>query len=120
MKKNHVKLISVIAILLALSVSVIWTYNNIHTQTITVSYIADAIIIIMLFITLLYNYRVKSTIKNNDNYQDWITEGSVDKNDRLNINVFSLEDLIKLAMDLDKRVIHDPKPVLRDPPAKRY
>jgi hypothetical protein len=98
MKKNIFKLIPVLLILLALCASVIWTYNAIHTETVTISYIADAIIIIMLFVVLIYNNRGKEP-KKYHNYEDWITEGTVEKNNRLNINIFSLEDLVKLALD---------------------
>jgi hypothetical protein len=108
MKKNYLKLIPVLLILLALCASVIWTYNNLDTEAVTISYIADILIITMLFIVLFYNNKVKRPRKYH-NYQDWITEGTVEKNNRLNINIFSLEDLVKLAIDLDKRVIHDTK-----------
>jgi hypothetical protein len=74
-----------------------------------VSYGVDAVLL-LLIIYLLVGKTGKGRVKiNHDNYKDYITEGSVDKNNRLNINIFSLEDLVRLAIDADKRVIHDPK-----------
>lgn len=108
MKKSIFKLIPVLLILLALCASVIWTYSSYHTKTVTIPYILDGVIIILLFVVLLYSNKPKKP-KKYQNYENWITEGTVDKNNRLNINIFTLEDLVKLAMDLDKRVIHDPK-----------
>lgn len=40
-------------------------------------------------------------------FKEWITEGSVEIKDWLNINILSLEGLVDLAIDLDKRVIYD-------------
>lgn len=40
-------------------------------------------------------------------FREWITEGSVDIQDKLQVNVFHLEGLVDLAIDLNKRVIYD-------------
>lgn len=42
-------------------------------------------------------------------YKEWITEGTVDLKNRLSIQILSLEGIVDLAIDLDKRVIFDPK-----------
>jgi hypothetical protein len=66
------------------------------------------ILFIMLGISLIWNYRSKSiAYSEHRRYKDWITEGSVEVKDRLMINILSLEGLVDLAIDLDKRVIYD-------------
>ena len=40
-------------------------------------------------------------------FKEWITEGRVELKDQLSINILSLEGLVDLAIDLDKRVIYD-------------
>lgn len=42
-------------------------------------------------------------------FKEWITEGSVEVKDRLIIHIISLEGLVDLAIDLDRRVIYDEK-----------
>ena len=106
---RKVKPIHIMFILLIFIASVIWTYSSLKSPILFVSYSVDAILLLTL-IYLLVGKTGKGKMKiNHDNYKDYITEGSVDKSNRLNINIFSLEDLVKLAIDADKRVIHDPK-----------
>lgn len=40
-------------------------------------------------------------------YREWITEGNVELKEGFHINILSLEGLVDLAIDLDKRVIFD-------------
>lgn len=42
-------------------------------------------------------------------FKQWITEGNVEVKDGFSIHIFSLEGLVDLAIDLDKRVIYDAK-----------
>lgn len=108
MKKNYMRLSPVLIILLILSASVVWTYDSLNSRTVMITYVAYAIIIIMLFIALFLNNKPNRHWKHVE-FDDMITKGSVDKNSRLKINIFSLEDLMKLAGDMEQRVIHDPK-----------
>ncbi|HHV12632.1 MAG TPA: hypothetical protein GXX75_20360 [Clostridiales bacterium] len=106
---RRVKPIHILFILLIFIASIIWTYSSLKSPVLVVSYAVDAALL-LLIIYLLVGRTGKEKVKiNHDNYKDYITEGSVDKNNRLNINIFSLEDLVKLAIDAGKRVIHDPK-----------
>ncbi len=106
---RKVKPIHIIFILLIFIASIIWTYSSLKSPVLAVSYTVDGALLLMI-IYLLVSMTGKEKVKiNHDNYKDYITEGSVDRNNRLNINIFSLEDLVKLAIDADKRVIHDPK-----------
>ncbi len=41
------------------------------------------------------------------NYLEWITDGSIENCSKLSVGIKSLEDLVKLAIDLHTRVIHD-------------
>ncbi len=43
------------------------------------------------------------------NYLEWITDGSIENYSKLSVGIKSLEDLVKLAIDLHTRVIHDAK-----------
>jgi hypothetical protein len=109
MKRNRMKPIYIIVAILALISSVAGIYLSIHTDTITASYILDVVTIIMILILIfIKNGKAKISV-NHDNYMDWITDGSVVNNTKLIVNISSLEDLVKLAVDLDKRVIHDAK-----------
>lgn len=67
---------------------------------------------IMLFVALLFfiisnNKNKSKTLIDHKRFKEWITEGNVDIKDMLKINILSLEGLVDLAIDLDKRVIFD-------------
>ncbi|HWT26416.1 MAG TPA: DUF5305 family protein, partial [Mobilitalea sp.] len=62
----------------------------------------------LLFLVIILTYQPKSnTAIEQRRFREWITEGSVEVDNRLNINILTLEGLVDLAIDLDKRVIHD-------------
>ncbi|HWT76770.1 MAG TPA: DUF5305 family protein [Mobilitalea sp.] len=101
--------IYLLVILLVLIASGIWTYENRNSGTLIVSYIVDSVLFLLL-VYLLTGKSRRTTIKvDPKDYKEWITEGSVDKNNRLKVNIFTLEDLVKVAVDSDTRVIHDVK-----------
>ncbi len=86
-----------------------WTYSTSQTSTGTISYVVDFTIIILLLIVLFrMNGRTKKAV-DHSNYMEWITDGSVESSSKLSVGIKSLEDLVKLARDLDTRVIHDAK-----------
>jgi hypothetical protein len=69
----------------------------------------DALLLLLLFLLISANTIKKSKeLKEHRRFKEWITEGSVDVKDKLSINILSLEGLVDLAIDLDKRVIFDP------------
>lgn len=106
---RNIKPIHIFLVFLLLIASGIWTYSSMHSDTMIISFAVDSIIVLLiLFILLGRSTKSSSSVKAED-YKNWITEGSVDKNNRLNINIFTLDDLVKMAIDSDKRVIHDPK-----------
>jgi len=106
---RKIRPIYIILLFVLVIASGIYTYNNLHIGSLILFYIIDAIILVLLLLIMLGvigNKKIKVT---HDDYQHWITEGSVEKNNRLVINIFTLDDLVQLAIDSDKRVIHDPK-----------
>jgi len=109
MKKNSVRPIHIIAVILVLIASAVWTYNGIITETITVSYIVDAVMLILILILILGNKDKTKRSVDHDNYMNWITEGSITDYNKLTVSISDLEDLVNLAVDLGKRVIHDIK-----------
>lgn len=109
MKRNRLKPVYIIIGILILGVSLFWTYKTSQTRTGTISYVVDFIIILLLLIVLFkMNGRTKKAVDHN-NYMEWITDGSVENCSKLSVGIKSLEDLVKLAIDLDTRVIHDAK-----------
>lgn len=80
-----------------------------NSQTLFVSYIVDAVLFLLLIFIFFGKGKKVKILINKENYKDWITEGTVDKNSKQDVNIFSIEDLVNLAIDLDKRVIHDSK-----------
>jgi hypothetical protein len=69
----------------------------------------DALLLLLLFLLISANTIKKSKeLKEHRRFKEWITEGSVNVKDKLSINILSLEGLVDLAIDLDKRVIFDP------------
>jgi hypothetical protein len=74
-----------------------------------VPFILDAILILSILILRNVNQMSKSkAAKEHKRFKEWITEGSVEIKDRFSISILSLEGLVDLAIDLDKRVIYDP------------
>jgi hypothetical protein len=73
------------------------------------------VVLILIFGVLLYILLVKKKMEKpkvsleNRRFREWITEGSVDIQDRFRIHILNLEGLVDLAIDLDSRVIHDSK-----------
>ncbi len=64
--------------------------------------------IIVLISLLLVITRSKSkTAAEHKRYREWITEGSVEVEDRMQIYIHELEGLVDLAIDMDRRVIYD-------------
>ncbi|NTW95378.1 MAG: hypothetical protein HGB31_01995 [Erysipelotrichaceae bacterium] len=61
----------------------------------------------LLIIVYLRNRSVSENKRQHRKYKEWITDGSVSTKDHININVNTLEGLVDLAIDLDKRVIYD-------------
>lgn len=108
MKKSRFNLVQIITILLALVASIAWTISSIHRSTITLSYIVDAVILILLVIVILGRNRNKTMI-DHENHMDWITEGSVENYNKTIVTITSLEKLIDLAVELDDKIIHDTK-----------
>lgn len=71
-------------------------------------------LIITIFLATIFLILILKDSKNrpevakmHKRYKEWITEGSVELRDRLMIDIHSLEGLVDLAIDLDKRVIYD-------------
>lgn len=72
-------------------------------------FVADAVLLIILMILLWSKDAKAKALLEHKRFKAWITEGSVDLKNKYSINIFSLEGLVDLAIDLDKRVIFDPK-----------
>jgi hypothetical protein len=72
-------------------------------------YFVDILIILLLLILILSkNPKSKKSI-DHSNYMEWITDGRVDHCSKFSVGITSLEDLVKLAVDMNSRVIHDAK-----------
>lgn len=67
-----------------------------------------ALIVLLLLLVFIKGSKTKSALEHR-RFKEWITEGSVDIRNKYNISIFSLEGLVDLAIDLDKRVIFDVK-----------
>lgn len=70
----------------------------------------DIVLLILLLIVIRKSKRKSITpdLIERRKYREWITEGSIQLKDRAQVNVHSLQGLVDLAIDLDKRVIYDP------------
>lgn len=71
---------------------------------------ADAALILLLILLLIV--RKLKSIKGKTQqrrFKEWITDGTVQIKGLVNIDVHTLEGLVDLAIDLDKRVIFDPE-----------
>ncbi|MDF2538611.1 MAG: hypothetical protein K0S76_1632 [Herbinix sp.] len=63
--------------------------------------------VLLIILLILSNARKSKAAMEHRRYREWITEGSVEIKDRFHINILTLEGLVDLAIDLDKRVIYD-------------
>lgn len=82
--------------------------NVIRTFSIQISI---TLILAILFVFLLLSGKSgtpKQMIEHR-RFREWITEGSVNINSKYMIQIFTLEGLVDLAIDLDKRVIFNPE-----------
>ncbi len=72
----------------------------------------NAAILLFVLILLLANSRGKrargQAMIDHRRFREWITEGSFQVRDAVAIQINSLEGLVDLAIDIDKRVIFDP------------
>ncbi|MBP1755750.1 MAG: type secretion system protein [Firmicutes bacterium] len=109
MNRNRLKFLYILIGLFSLVASVIWTYKSFKSNTATVSYLVDALIIILLVVLLLNKNGKARQAVDHSNYLEWITDGNIENCSKLSVGIKSLEDLVRLAIDLDKRVIHDSK-----------
>ena len=109
MNKNRLKILYISIGFFSLVASIMWTYRSIKTNTATISYLVDALIIILLVILLLSKNNKSRLAYDHSNYLEWITDGNIENCSKLSVSIKSLEDLVRLAVDLDKRVIHDSK-----------
>lgn len=71
--------------------------------------INTALLVLLLILVLMGNMDKSKAAIEHRRFKEWITEGRVQVNDKFKINILSLEGLVDLAIDLDKRVIFDPK-----------
>ncbi len=67
----------------------------------------DAVLALLLGLLLLFQHGQGNDDKEHQRYKEWITEGSVEQTNRFSIHILTLEGLVDLAIDLDKRVIYD-------------
>lgn len=68
-----------------------------------------ALTVLILLLFLRRKWSVSKSMLEHRRFKDWITEGTVEVKDKLAISILTLEGLVDLAIDLDKRVIYDPK-----------
>lgn len=107
MKRLQLRPLYIIIGILAIAASVILTYSSFRADMITLSYLVDTLIIILLLVLLFNkNTKTRKSIEHN-NYMEWITDGRIESCSKLSVGIISLEDLVKLAIDLKSRVIHD-------------
>jgi hypothetical protein len=109
MNRNRLKVLYILIGLFSLIASIAWTYKSFKSDTATIAYMVDALIIILLVVLLLRkNGKTKHAV-DHSNYLEWITDGNIESCSKLSVGIKTLEDLIQLAIDLNKRVIHDSK-----------
>ncbi len=109
MNRNRLKVLYILIGLFSLCASVFWTYKSIQSESATIAYMADAFIILFLVIILVRNNTGTKQAYDHSNYMEWITDGNIESCSKLSVSIISLEDLVRLAIDLNKRVIHDSK-----------
>lgn len=67
------------------------------------------LLVLLIGVTLkLKKSKVKASIEHRK-FKDWITEGTIELKDSMIVKIHTLEGLVDLAIDLDKRVIYDSK-----------
>lgn len=71
-------------------------------------FLLDGLLAFALILLLLKKNATRPAVEHR-RFREWITEGIVEVRDKTAINILSLEGLVDLAIDLDKRVIYDPK-----------
>lgn len=75
-----------------------------------IPFLTDIILLLLLLALLIANEAAKpKTAKEHSRFKEWITEGSVEIKNQLCVHILSLEGLVDLAIDLNKRVIYDRK-----------
>lgn len=109
MNRNRLKVLYILIGLFSLIVSVFWTYKSFQSDTAMIAYMVDAIIITLLVVLLITKNGKSRQAFDHTNYLEWITDGNVENCSKLSVSIISLEDLVRLAIDLNKRVIHDSK-----------
>ncbi len=109
MNRNRLKVLYILLGLFSLMASIVWTYKSIKYNTATITYLVDALIIILLVVLLIKNNSKTKIAVDHSNYQEWITDGNIESCSKLSVSIITLEDLVRLAIDLNKRVIHDSK-----------
>ncbi len=67
----------------------------------------DAVLLLLLIAAIVIRFKPVRVKSESRRFKEWITEGSVNTGNTVNVAVYSLEGLVDLAIDLDKRVIHD-------------
>ncbi len=67
-----------------------------------------ALLVALLVVLGASKARSGRDVVDHHRFREWITEGTIQLKDNVPINILSLEGLVDLAIDLDKRVIHDP------------
>lgn len=73
-----------------------------------IPFLLDGLLALALILLLPGKKATKQAVEHR-RFKEWITEGIVEVRDKTAINILSLEGLVDLAIDLDKRVIYDPK-----------
>ncbi len=101
---------------ITLNKNTIQTSNNTSIYNIFYNHIYQFIMLIILLICILILYRIKSKTQpklllDHRKYKDWITEGSVEVTNQYFIQIHTLQGLVDLAIDLDKRIIYDSRVV---------
>lgn len=107
MNRNQLKVLYIVIGLLSLTASITWTYKSFQSNTVTITYMVDAMVIIFLVILLIRGNNRTKLAADHTNYLEWITDGNIESCSKLSVSIISLEDLVRLAVDLNKRVIHD-------------
>lgn len=77
-----------------------------YKQPIPLASVVTALVLLVIGIVIRKRGQASALIAHRK-YKDWITEGNADVKNRFSIGIYSLEGLVDLAIDLDKRVIYD-------------
>ncbi len=109
MNRNRLKVLYILIGLFSLMASIVWTYKSFKSNTATITYLVDGLIIVLLVVILVKNNSKAKIAVDHSNYQEWITDGNIESCSKLSVSIITLEDLVRLAIDLNKRVIHDAK-----------